>query len=149
MMKPKKRVMLIGSVDAGKSTLLQALFGDELPARKTQSLEYRDWIIDTPGEYTENPMYYRSLMATSFEAGLLLIVQDATARHIALPPGFAGGFPIPAMGVITKLDHPHADLTRAESLIRVALPEGELWHTSSMTKHNIDALRERLTFLLR
>lgn len=139
-----KRIMIIGSVGAGKSTLMQALFREDQPARKTQSLEYRDWLIDTPGEYTENPMYYRSLMATSFEASMLMIVQDATAKHIALPHGFAGGFPIPAMGVITKADHPEANQERAESLLRVAMPEGEIWLTSSLTKHNIDPLRQRL-----
>lgn len=139
-----RRIMVIGSVGAGKSTLIQALFQEEQPARKTQSLEYRGGFIDTPGEYSENPMYYRSLMATSFEARLLLIVQDATAKQISLPPGFAAGFPIPAIGVLTKVDHQAANIELAERLLRVALPEGELWHTSSYVNHNIDALRDYL-----
>ncbi|MGZ9585200.1 EutP/PduV family microcompartment system protein [Paenibacillus marinisediminis] len=144
MGKQMNRIMIIGSVGAGKSSLMHALFEDERPARKTQSLEYREWLIDTPGEYSENPLYYRSLMATSFEARLLVIVQDSTVRRMTLPPGFASGFPIPAIGILTKIDHPHADIALAEQLLRVALPQGELWHTSSHTRHNIDPLRERL-----
>jgi ethanolamine utilization protein EutP len=97
-----KRVMIIGAVGAGKSTLVKALFGDAQPARKTQALEYHDWIIDTPGEYTENPLYYRSLMATSLEAGLIMLVHDATRDRNYFPPGFAQGFPIPAIGVVTR-----------------------------------------------
>ena len=54
-MAKKNRAMLIGSVGAGKSTLTNALLGREVPAVKTQSLIYYDWIVDTPGEYSENP----------------------------------------------------------------------------------------------
>ena len=46
------RAMLIGSIGAGKSTLTNALLEDQQDAVKTQSLIYRDWIVDTPGEYT-------------------------------------------------------------------------------------------------
>lgn len=139
-----KRVMMIGAVGAGKSSLVQALFGDEQPARKTQSLEYRDWIIDTPGEYTENPLYYRSLMATSLEAGMIILVHDATRDRNYFPPGFAQGFPIPAIGVITKADDPRADVPKAVRLLRESLPEGDIFITSALTQQGIAELRARL-----
>lgn len=139
-----KRVMMIGAVGAGKSSLVQALFGDEQPARKTQSLEYRDWIIDTPGEYTENPLYYRSLMATSLEAGMIILVHDATRDRNYFPPGFAQGFPIPAIGVITKADDPRADVKKAVRLLRESLPEGDIFITSALTQQGIAELRARL-----
>lgn len=139
-----KRVMIIGAVGAGKSTLVKALFGDEQPARKTQALEYHDWIIDTPGEYTENPLYYRSLMATSLEAGMIMLVHDATRDRNYFPPGFAQGFPIPAIGVVTKVDDPKADVQKAVRLLRESLPEGEIFLTSALTQAGIAELRNRL-----
>lgn len=142
------KIMIIGSVSAGKSTLLNAIFGNSEPARKTQSLEFRDWIIDTPGEYTENPMYYRTLMATAFEARLLLMVQDATRNRPYFPPGFSEGFPIPSIGIITKVDHPSADVKLAEQLLRQSFMQEEIWHVSALTLYNVELLKERLKSFL-
>lgn len=139
-----KRVLIIGAVGAGKSTLVHALSDSQEPARKTQTLEFHDWMIDSPGEYSENPLFYRTLMATSLEAGLLILVQDATRERNYFPPGFASGFPIPAIGVLTKLDHPDADQARAEVLLREALPHGEIYLTSSATGEGIATLRAHL-----
>ncbi len=139
-----RRIMIIGAVGAGKSTLVKALFADAGPAAKTQSLVYRDWVIDTPGEYSENPLYYRSLMATSHEAAAVLMVHDATRERNYYPPGFAGGFPIPALGAVTKTDHPNADANRAIALLRQSLPEADIYLTSSASGEGIEALRHRL-----
>ena len=48
-----KKLMLIGRVAAGKTTLTQALRGEEIKYFKTQYVNYLDTVIDTPGEYTE------------------------------------------------------------------------------------------------
>ncbi|MED1952146.1 EutP/PduV family microcompartment system protein [Brevibacillus centrosporus] len=141
----RKRVMVIGAIEAGKSTLVQALFNDEQPARKTQALEYRDWLIDTPGEYSENPMFYRTLMATALEASLIVMVQDATRERNAFPPGFSLGFAQPCIGVITKTDHPAADLKRAEACLRQALGDGLIFPTSSRTGDGVGELKAFLT----
>lgn len=139
-----KKIMVIGSVGAGKSTLIRSLFGDPGPATKTQSLVYRDWLIDTPGEYSENPLYYRSLMATSHQAAAVLLVQDATRERNYFPPGFATGFPIPCLGAVTKTDHPKADTARAVRLLRQSLPAGDIFLTSAIGKEGIEELKQRL-----
>jgi len=136
--------MIIGAIEAGKSSLVKALVGDEEPARKTQALEYRDWVIDTPGEYSENPMFYRTLMATSLEAGLVVMVQDATRDRNYFPPGFSQGFPQSCVGVITKIDHPDADLGRAEDYLRLSLGDGKIFRTSSYTNEGVPELRAYL-----
>ncbi|MED4583698.1 EutP/PduV family microcompartment system protein [Brevibacillus choshinensis] len=136
-----KRVMIIGAIEAGKSSLVRALFNDEQPARKTQALEYRDWVIDTPGEYSENPMFYRTLMATSLEAGIVVMVQDATRERNYFPPGFSQGFPQECIGVITKIDHPDADLQRAEAYLRQSLGDADIFRTSSHTGDGVPELR--------
>ncbi|KQX68436.1 EutP/PduV family microcompartment system protein [Paenibacillus sp. Root444D2] len=139
-----KKVMLIGAVGAGKSTLIKALFGESEPATKTQSLIYRDWIIDTPGEYSENPLYYRSLIATSQETAVVVLVQDAARYRNYFPPGFEQGFPVLTIGVVTKIDHPKADIDRAITLLRQSLPEGEIFLTSAASAVGIQRLKERL-----
>ncbi|MFP3388829.1 EutP/PduV family microcompartment system protein [Brevibacillus sp. SIMBA_040] len=138
------RVMIIGAIEAGKSSLVKALVGDEQPARKTQALEYRDWVIDTPGEYSENPMFYRTLMATSLEAELIVMVQDATRERNYFPPGFSQGFPQSCVGVITKMDHPDADVERAEGFLRQSLGDGKIFRTSSFTSEGVPELRAYL-----
>jgi len=147
-MKARRRVMIIGAVGSGKSSLVLALFGDRGQAAKTQALEFRDWIIDTPGEYSENPFHYKSLMVTAQEAGLLLMVQDATRERNYFPPGFSTGFPIPAIGVITKCDHPDADVPRARELLKQSLVEGEIFVTSAVTGEGIAELKTKLQSLL-
>lgn len=143
-----KRVMIIGAVGTGKSSLIKALTGEEQPAKKTQALEFKDWLIDTPGEYSENPLFYRSLMVTSMEAKLLVLVQDATKKRNYFPPGFAAGFPVRAIGVITKIDHPEANPEQAEKLLRESLPQGEIRFTSAVTKEGIEPLRNQLLEIL-
>jgi len=145
----QKRVMIIGAAGSGKTTLMHALLGDGERALKTQALDYRGWVIDTPGEYSENPHYYKSLMATSLEAGALLIVQDATRDRGFLPPGFAAAFPVPAVGAVTKCDLPDADPERAKRLLRESLPEGEIFVTSARTGRGIKKLAAALAKLTR
>ena len=52
-----KRMMIIGPVAAGKTSLIQSLKGEKLHYRKTQAIEFDDRVIDTPGEYMENRDY--------------------------------------------------------------------------------------------
>ncbi|MGG3466804.1 EutP/PduV family microcompartment system protein [Neobacillus pocheonensis] len=140
----KGKVMLIGPIGSGKSTLTKRLLKDPSPVTKTQALSYSDWIIDTPGEYSENPMFYRSLIATSLEARVLLVIQDATKALQSLPPNFSGGFPIVPLGVITKIDLPDADIVRAERLLRQVLPHQAIFRVSSVTFEGVSELREEI-----
>ena len=103
---PKKRIMLAGAVDAGKTTLMKALFHDgpvSMEKDKTQSMGYDTCAIDTPGEFTAIPWHKGALFATSLEADLVLFLHDATTGYIQFPPGFATAFPRRSVGVITKI----------------------------------------------
>ncbi|MFJ5764060.1 EutP/PduV family microcompartment system protein [Lysinibacillus sp. NPDC093210] len=127
----KNRVMIIGGVQAGKSTLMNALLGKDRKANKTQALVFDDWIVDTPGEYIENPMYYRNIMATSLEVTHVIYLQDATSARSVFPPQFSLGIPKIQIGVITKIDAPLADVERATTLLKNVMTHGPIVQTSS------------------
>ncbi|MFJ7406539.1 MULTISPECIES: EutP/PduV family microcompartment system protein [unclassified Lysinibacillus] len=127
----KNRVMIIGGVQAGKSTLMNALLGKDRTANKTQALVFDDWIVDTPGEYIENPMYYRNIMATSLEVTHVIYLQDATSARSVFPPQFSLGIPKIQIGVITKIDAPLADVDRATTLLKNVMTHGPIVQTSS------------------
>jgi len=134
----KNRVMIIGGVQAGKSTLMNALLGKDKKAHKTQALVFDDWIVDTPGEYIENPMYYRNIMATSLEVTHVIYLQDATSSRSVFPPQFSLGIPKIQIGVITKIDAPLADVARATTLLQNVMTYGPIVKTSSWQKLGID-----------
>ncbi|MEX3746759.1 MULTISPECIES: EutP/PduV family microcompartment system protein [Lysinibacillus] len=134
----KNRVMIIGGVQAGKSTLMNALLGKDGQANKTQALVYDDWIVDTPGEYIENPMYYRNIMATSLEVTHVIYLQDATSAKSVFPPQFSLGIPKIQIGVITKIDAPLANVERATALLQNVMTHGPIVKTSSWQKLGIE-----------
>ncbi|MHA6259272.1 EutP/PduV family microcompartment system protein [Sporosarcina sp. CAU 1771] len=138
----KNRVMLIGSIGAGKSTLTNALLGKEVKAMKTQTLVYKDWVVDTPGEYTENPMFYKNIMATSLEVTHVFYIQDATGDKLIFPPGFSTGISKIPVGVITKVDHPNADVELALHRLKQVVAGGPIIKTSALTGQGIQILRD-------
>lgn len=140
-MTKNKRAMLIGAIGSGKSTLTKALLGYEPAAVKTQALVYHDWIVDTPGEYTENPMYYRTIMATSLEVTHVLFIQDATHETSIFPPGFSKGINKQPIGIITKADDPAADCERAFRLLRKVMPKGPVVVTSAFEGTGTDLVK--------
>ncbi|MED4017748.1 EutP/PduV family microcompartment system protein [Sutcliffiella cohnii] len=138
----KNRAMLIGSIGAGKSTLTNALLGKEARAVKTQALIYYDWIVDTPGEYTENPLFYKNIMATSLEVSHVLFLQDATKQKNIFPPGFSQGINKLPIGVVTKSDASGADVSRAIKQLKTVVTRGPLIISSSIRGEGIQEIRD-------
>lgn len=139
------RFMLFGGVGAGKTTLMRAL-EDRDPAltRKSQMIDYSGWGIDTPGEYSEMGHYRRVLLTTSFDAQVVVVVQDATDERMIFPPHYFLMFPQHTIGVVTKVDHPQADIERARSLLAAAGVTGEVFCVSALTGDGISTLRDYL-----
>lgn len=144
-----RRVLVIGVAGAGKTTLIRRLQEQEVcgggtGVRKTQSIEFGQNLIDTPGEYAEIPRFYHALITTSMQADLVLFVQDATRRGREVPPGFCRNFPRPVLGAVTKVDHPAADVERACSLLRDAGISGRAFLVSGLTGFGCTELRAEL-----
>lgn len=96
--------MLIGRSGSGKTSLIQNLIYGENDAKKTQSIERMGNLIDTPGEYIENPRLYRAILLTSYDVDTVILVMDCEEHSSIFPPEFASAFNRQVIGVITKTD---------------------------------------------
>ena len=116
------KVIFIGKTGAGKTTLIQNLRHEKIRYQKTQATEYYGNLIDTPGEYLENPRYYNALITLSFDADIIALVQDILSEESCFPPGFGDMFNIPVIGILTKTDQiaDHEELTRANRYLTEA-----------------------------
>jgi len=136
------RIMVVGPVGSGKSTLIAALQGKDLKVRKTQALKFDAHTIDTPGEYIENPRFYRALLATAWQADYVLFLQDATMNRSYYPPGIAQTFPGHTLGVITKVDCRNANVVRAGQFLKALGLKGETYCVSSVTGSGLTELKQ-------
>ncbi|MEW6696617.1 MAG: EutP/PduV family microcompartment system protein [Bacillota bacterium] len=100
----KKRMMVVGPTQSGKSTLCNVLNDSARPLKKTQDVIYGRNTIDTPGSYIENAFMYKYLIATAQAASHVLILIDQSRPTEVYPPGFAKTFTCPVVAVITKID---------------------------------------------
>lgn len=100
----KKRIMVIGPTNCGKTSLVNALNDFEGPVRKTQDIIYGKNTIDVPGSYVENTWMYKHLIATAQDASHVLIIVDQSKCTEVYSPGFAKVFRCPVIGVINKTD---------------------------------------------
>ena len=67
-----KKVFLMGRSEAGKTSLTQALKGEELHYHKTQYTNSNEDTIDSPGEYAESKHFSVGLACFSFEADVVI-----------------------------------------------------------------------------
>ena len=89
------RVIMIGRVSCGKTTLCQRLVGDPLEYKKTQTVEIIGQAIDTPGEYAENRRLMRGLTVTAVDADLIVFLQSCVDGECSFSPGQASMFGAP------------------------------------------------------
>lgn len=101
-----KKIMMVGKVGCGKTTLSQRLLGQEVKYQKTQSIQIMgDDIVDTPGEYLEQKQFYSALIVTAVEADVILLLLSAVDDQNAFSPRMSSMFSgKPVIGVITKTD---------------------------------------------
>ena len=105
-----KKLFLMGRSEAGKTSLTQALKGEELHYVKTQYTTTEEDTIDTPGEYAESKHFSVGLACFSFEADVVAIVQAADEPFNLFGSGLHSFILRPLIGVITKIVSPHANI---------------------------------------
>ncbi|MDQ7092427.1 EutP/PduV family microcompartment system protein [Desulfosporosinus sp. PR] len=138
------RILLIGGVGAGKTSLKQMLMNEAVNYRKTQMLNFSQTFIDCPGEYLEIPRYYHVLIDASHQVTEIWALQDATKQRTFYPPKFSKVFNKPVIGVITKTDLPKSSLEQAMSYLTYAGIKEPFYPISIITGEGIEPLRQRL-----
>ena len=138
-----RRIMLIGKVGCGKTTLAAALSGTAGGVRKTQALVFTPMVMDTPGEYLENRRFYSALLSSAAACDLVGFMQSSLDIHSPYPPGFATMFGKPVIGIVSKIDAEEGNRERAEKFLRWAGTEA-IFHVSARTDSGVDVLRREL-----
>ena len=114
-----KKIILMGRVGCGKTTLTQALRGKKIHYHKTQYINHYDVIIDTPGEYAETKGLGRALALYSYEADVVGLLVSATEDYCLFPPNVTTCANRPVIGIVTQIDRPGARPHRAEAWLRL------------------------------
>ena len=139
-----KKTMLIGRTGCGKTTLTQKLMDEEVKYKKTQAVSYKRKIIDTPGEYVENKIYYKSLLVLSSDAKIIILVQSAVDGATLFPPKFSTMFPKKeVIGIITKVDLAEADIERSKRFLMEA-GATEVFTIGLNDEEGLEAIKKRL-----
>ena len=115
-----KKLILVGRVAAGKTTLMQRLKGEQISYCKTQYVNYTDTIIDTPGEYAENGELAVALALYTYEADIVGLLITSDYPYNPLPPCCTSTCNREVIGIVTGIDKPDGNPDRAESWLRLA-----------------------------
>lgn len=139
-----KKLFLMGRSEAGKTSLTQALKGEELHYVKTQYTTTEDDTIDSPGEYAESKRFSVGLACFSFEADVVAIVQAADEPFNVFSASLRSFILRPLIGVITKIDSPYANIPMVRQWMINAGCE-RIFMIDNTTREGIDELLEYLS----
>lgn len=111
-----KRIILIGRSEAGKTTLTQALRGENVHYAKTQAVGYdpSGIVVDTPGEYIQTRHLGGALAVYSYESDVIGLLASATEPYSLFSPAIAATACRPVIGIVTKCDESDANPDMAE-----------------------------------
>jgi ethanolamine utilization protein EutP len=112
-----KKTLLIGRHGVGKTTLTQALRGEEIHYVKTQYMLYEDWLLDSPGEYAEVHGLGAALAIYAYEADVVALLIAADDDYSLFPPNITGMINRDVIGVVTKINR--CSPQKAENWLRL------------------------------
>ena len=138
-----KKLFLMGRSEAGKTSLTQALKGEDLHYVKTQYTTTDDNTIDSPGEYAESKRFSVGLACFSFEADVVAIVQAADEPFNLFSASLRSFILRPLIGVITKIDSPYANIEMVRQWMINSGCE-RIFMINNTTREGIDELLEYL-----
>lgn len=138
-----KKIILVGKVGCGKTTLTQVLKGEKILYHKTQYINHYDVIIDTPGEYAENKELARALILYSYEADVIGLLASSLEDYTLYSPNIASMATRPVIGIVTQIDRPGARPDWAELFLKNAGCK-DIFFVSSTTGEGIEELLDYL-----
>ncbi len=138
-----KKLILMGKSGAGKTTLTQALSGEKTEYHKTQYIDYRAVIIDTPGEYAQCKGLGRALALYAYEADVVGILVSATETYTLFPPNITSQTNREVIGIITQIDREEANIPMVENWLELSGCT-KIFKVNSKGGEGIDELLEYL-----
>ena len=138
-----KKLFLLGRSEAGKTSLTQALKGEELRYIKTQYTNTNDDTIDSPGEYAESKRFAVGLACFSFEADVVAIVQAADEPFSLFGSSSRCFIQRPLIGIVTKTDSPYANVPMVRQWLTEAGCE-RIFEVNNVTREGIEELLDYL-----
>ena len=117
-----KKIILMGRTGCGKTTLTQALRGENIHYHKTQYVNYHDVVIDTPGEYIESKELGR-----------------ATEPYSLYSPNITCMANRDVIGIVTHVDCEGGNPERAENWLRLAGCKTVFW-VNSRSREGVDEI---------
>lgn len=137
------KIILIGRSGAGKTTLSKALNGEDTFYEKTQSVERKGFIIDTPGEYAETKILGRALAVFTYEADIVGLLIDADEPYSLFGPNVTSSANREVIGIVTGLTKKRANPDRAERWLGLAGCK-RIFRVDSITGEGITELKNFL-----
>lgn len=139
-----KKLFLMGRSEAGKTSLTQALKGEELRYHKTQYTNTEEEVIDSPGEYAETKHCGLGLACFSFEADVLALLIAADEPFSVFEPNCECFTNRPLIGIITKIDSPYANVPMVRNWMVNSGCE-RIFEVSNTTREGLAELVEYLS----
>lgn len=138
-----KKIILIGRSEAGKTTLTQALKGEEIRYHKTQYVNRFDVITDTPGEYIQAKHFGNALAMYSFEADVVGLLISACEPYSLFPPAVTAVCNREAIGIVTHINSGGANRKQARRWLEIA-GCSKIFEVDSKTGEGVDSICEYL-----
>lgn len=138
-----KKIILIGRSECGKTTLRQALKGENIHYHKTQYVNHFDVVIDTPGEYIQTKGLGAALAMYTFEADVVGLLLSAREPYSLYPPCITPLCNREVIGIVTQINQPDAEPERAAGWLRLAGCE-RVYFVDSKTGEGVWKILEHL-----
>ncbi len=138
-----KKIILMGRSECGKTTLTQALKGQEITYQKTQYINHFDVIIDTPGEYIQTKGLGSALALYAYEADVVGLLISSIEPYSVYPPNVTCMVNREVIGIVTKVDEPNANIERAAHWLRLSGCK-KIFYVNSVTGEGVADILEHL-----
>jgi ethanolamine utilization protein EutP len=135
----KKKIMFMGRSGAGKTTITQALYGQDIAYQKTQYVNYSQYIIDPPGEYIEDKQFGFALALYSYEVDVIGFILAANEPFSLYSPGTVAMATREVVGIVTQIHSDGANPELAAEWLRMAGCE-KIFFVDSVTREGLDEL---------
>ena len=138
-----KKIVLMGRSESGKTTLTQALRGEEISYQKTQYILNGDMVIDTPGEYLEVKRLGAALALYSYEADVVGLLVASNEPYSMFPPNITCMVNRDVIGIVSKIDDEDGRCDLAEQWLKNS-GCSHIFFVDSVTGEGVDKIIEYL-----